>query len=41
MDGVTEAVRRTTGREPRPLEDWLGEARATFFRPAGTPPPRF
>jgi NAD(P)H dehydrogenase (quinone) len=41
MDGVTEGVRRTTGREPRPLEDWLGEARAAFLRPAGTSPPRF
>ena len=41
MDGVTEDVRKTTGREPRPLEDWLGEARAAFLRPAGTSPPRF
>lgn len=41
MDGVSEAVRRTTGREPRPLEDWLDAARATFLRPAGTSPPRF
>jgi NAD(P)H dehydrogenase (quinone) len=41
MDGVTEAIRRTTGHEPRPLEDWLHEARAAFLRPAGTSPPRF
>ena len=41
MDGVTEDVRRTTGREPLLLEDWLGEARAVFLRPAGAPPPRF
>jgi NAD(P)H dehydrogenase (quinone) len=41
MDGVTEAIRRTTGHEPRPLEDWLAEARAVFLRPAGTSPPRF
>lgn len=41
MGGVTEAIRRTTGHEPRPLEDWLDEARAAFLRPAGTSPPRF
>lgn len=41
MDGVTEAIRQTTGHEPRPLEDWLDEARATFLRPATTSPPRF
>lgn len=41
MAGVTEATRRTTGHEPRPLEEWLDEARATFLRPAGTSPPRF
>ena len=41
MGGITEDVRKTTGREPRPLEDWLGEARAAFLRPAGTSPPRF
>ena len=41
MDGVTDGVRRMLGREPRPLEDWLGEARAAFLRPAGTSPPRF
>jgi NAD(P)H dehydrogenase (quinone) len=39
MDGVTEAIRRTTGHEPRPLEDWLDEARHVP-RPAGTSPPR-
>lgn len=38
---VTEDVRKTTGREPRRLEDWLSEARAAFLRPAGTSPPRF
>jgi NAD(P)H dehydrogenase (quinone) len=41
MDGVTENVQNATGHEPRPLEDWLGEARAAFLRPAGTSPPRF
>ena len=41
MDGVTEDVQKATGREPRRLEDWLGEARAAFLRPAGTSPPRF
>ena len=41
MAGVTDAVRQTTGHEPRPLEDWLDGARATFLRPAGTSPPRF
>lgn len=41
MDGVTEDVQKTTGREPRRLEDWLGEARAAFIRPSGTSPPRF
>jgi NAD(P)H dehydrogenase (quinone) len=41
MDGVTDDVRNATGHEPRPLEDWLGEARAAFLRPAGTSPPRF
>jgi NAD(P)H dehydrogenase (quinone) len=42
MDTVTDAVRQATGREPRPLEDWLQEARAVFLsRPPGTPPPRF
>jgi NAD(P)H dehydrogenase (quinone) len=39
MDGVTEDVLRTTGREPRRLEDWLGQARAAFLRPAGSPAP--
>jgi uncharacterized protein YbjT (DUF2867 family) len=41
MGGVTEDVWKMTGREPRTLEDWLGEARAAFLRPAGTSPPRF
>ncbi len=41
MAGVAEDVRKTTGHEPRLLEDWLGEARAAFLRPAGTSPPRF
>ena len=41
MAGVTGAVRQTTGREPRPLEAWLDEARGAFLRPAGTSPPRF
>ena len=41
MDGVTEDVQKATGREPRRLEDWLGEARAAFLRPAGTSPQRF
>ncbi|GAB6985713.1 hypothetical protein [Nocardioides pyridinolyticus] len=41
MGRVTEDVRKSTGREPRRLEDWLGEARGAFLRPAGTSPPRF
>lgn len=41
MDGVTDTVRTTTGHDPRPLDAWLGEARAAFLRPAGTSPPRF
>jgi hypothetical protein len=41
MDGVTDDVRKATGHEPRPLDDWLGEARAAFLRPSGTSPPRF
>jgi NAD(P)H dehydrogenase (quinone) len=39
MAGVTEDVRRTTGRAPRPLEDWLSHARAVFLRPGGSPAP--
>jgi NAD(P)H dehydrogenase (quinone) len=42
MDTVTDAVREATGRQPRPLEDWLQEARAVFLgRPPGMSPPRF
>jgi uncharacterized protein YbjT (DUF2867 family) len=42
MDTVTDAVREATGRQPRPLEDWLSEARAVFLgRPPGMSPPRF
>jgi uncharacterized protein YbjT (DUF2867 family) len=42
MDAVTDDVEGATGRQPRRLEDWLGEARAVFLsRPPGTSPPRF
>lgn len=42
MDTVTDAVQEATGRQPRPLEDWLGEARVVFLgRPRGMSPPRF
>jgi NAD(P)H dehydrogenase (quinone) len=30
-DTVTDTVREVTGAEPQPLEDWLGESRASFF----------
>jgi NAD(P)H dehydrogenase (quinone) len=31
---VTGTVREFTGADPRPLQDWLGDARATFTGPA-------
>lgn len=41
-DTVTTAVREVTGADPRPIEDWLGDARAGFTgRPPDTPPPPF
>ncbi|MCW2802792.1 MAG: hypothetical protein QOF52_2443 [Propionibacteriaceae bacterium] len=40
MDSVTDDVQKVTGREPRRLQDWLGEARAAFVGlPPGMPPP--
>jgi uncharacterized protein YbjT (DUF2867 family) len=42
MDTVTDTVQKATGHPPRPLEDWLSEARAVFLsRPPGMPPPRY
>ncbi len=41
-DTVTAAVREVTGADPRPVQDWLGEARATFVgRPPDLAPPPF
>ena len=41
-DTVTAAVREVTGDDPRPIEDWLENARAGFAGPApDTPPPPF
>jgi NAD(P)H dehydrogenase (quinone) len=42
MNTVSDAVQKATGRQPRPLEDWLREARAAFLgRSPGTSLPRF
>ncbi|MCW2879054.1 MAG: hypothetical protein JWQ95_3154 [Sphaerisporangium sp.] len=39
---VTDDVRQATGREARPIEDWLAEARAAFVgRPPNLSPPPF
>jgi len=39
---VTRTVREVTGEDPRPIEDWLSDARASFTGPApGEPPPVF
>jgi hypothetical protein len=41
-DTVTTAVREMTGADPRPIEDWLENARAGFTGPPpDTPPPPF
>jgi uncharacterized protein YbjT (DUF2867 family) len=36
---VTTAVRDVTGADPRPLEDWLEDQRATFLGPPPEVPP--
>jgi uncharacterized protein YbjT (DUF2867 family) len=42
MDTVTDAVRDVTGVDPRPIEEWLGKARASFVGPpTDLPPPGF
>ncbi|MCW2826999.1 MAG: hypothetical protein JWQ67_615 [Marmoricola sp.] len=41
MDEVTDTVQKTTGQQPRRVEDWLSEARAVFLgRPPGMATPR-
>ncbi|MDQ1720493.1 MAG: hypothetical protein QOI26_227 [Pseudonocardiales bacterium] len=41
-DHVTDEVRDVTGKDPRPIQTWLEEARAAFqVRPVGAPVPRF
>jgi NAD(P)H dehydrogenase (quinone) len=40
-DTVTADVRSVTGTEPRPIEDWLDESRASFAEPPDLPPPAF
>jgi NAD(P)H dehydrogenase (quinone) len=41
-DSVTDDVREATGRDPRPLQDWLSELRGAFIgRPSELPPPQF
>jgi NAD(P)H dehydrogenase (quinone) len=32
-DTITAAVREVTGTDPRPIEDWLDDARASFLEP--------
>ncbi len=39
---VTAAVREITGADPRPIQDWLSDAREFFLgRPTDLPPPAF
>ena len=41
-DTVTDDVRSVTGTDPRPIEDWLDESRASFTGPPDDlPPPAF
>jgi len=40
-DTVTADVRSVTGTEPRPIEDWLDDSRASFAEPPDLPPPAF
>ena len=40
-DTVTTDVRSVTGGDPRPIEDWLDESRASFTGPPDLPPPAF
>jgi NAD(P)H dehydrogenase (quinone) len=36
---VTQTVREVTGQDPQPIEDWLGDARASFTGPPPDQPP--
>jgi NAD(P)H dehydrogenase (quinone) len=39
-DSVTGTVSEVTGSDPRPIEDWLADRRATFLAPPlDLPPP--
>jgi len=41
-DTVTDTVRQVTGADPRPVQDWLSDARGSFFgRPPDRSPPVF
>jgi NAD(P)H dehydrogenase (quinone) len=40
-DTVTTDVRSVTGSDPRPIEDWLDDSRASFTGPQDLPPPAF
>ena len=41
-DTLTTDVREVTGRDPRPIDDWLGKARAVFVgQPPEEAPPVF
>ena len=40
-DVVTTDMRDTTGEDPHPLEQWLGEMRGAFLGPRDLHPPRF
>ncbi len=41
-DTVTDTVREVTGTDPRPIQDWLSDARASFIGPpVHLPPPAF
>jgi NAD(P)H dehydrogenase (quinone) len=41
-DTVTDTVREVTGADPRPIQDWLSDARASFVgRPPDLAPPAF
>lgn len=40
-DTVTDEVRRATGQDARPVEDWLSEWRGAFLGPGDLTPPRF
>lgn len=41
-DTVTDTVREVTGADPRPIQDWLSDERASFVGPpSDLPPPAF